>query len=140
MSYPVKIRECIPSVKEYQLLRNSVNWSQVSDRAVKISLNNSLFSICAFLNSKIVGYGRIVGDKGIYYYIQDMIVLPKYQRGGIGTQIMETLMQFLKNNADTTAFIGLMAAKGYSQFYRPYGFIRRPDDAPGMFRYNHPEN
>ncbi len=109
MSYKAKIRECIPSVKEYQLLRNSVNWTQVSDRAVKISLINSLFSICAFLNSKIVGYGRIIGDKGIYYYIQDMMVLPKYQMGGIGTQIMETLMQYLKNNADPTAFIGLMA-------------------------------
>lgn len=99
-----------------------------------------MFSICAFLNSKIVGYGRIIGDKGIYYYIQDVIVLPRYQRRGIGKKIMKALMGFLKKHADKTAFIGLMVARGYSQFYELYGFIRRPDDSPGMFRYNLQEN
>jgi GNAT superfamily N-acetyltransferase len=138
MSYTVKIRECIPSVEEYQRLRDSVNWSKVSDRAVKNSLENSLFSICAFLNSKLIGYGRIIGDRGIYYYIQDMMVLPIYQKRGIGKQIMNELIEYLNNHADESAFIGLMAAKGYSQFYEPYGFIRRSDDSPGMFKYNQP--
>lgn len=29
-----------------------------------------------FFKLKMVGYGRIIGDKGISYYIQDLMVLP----------------------------------------------------------------
>jgi GNAT superfamily N-acetyltransferase len=129
------IKETVPTIEEYQLLRNSVGWSKVSNEAVEKSLNNTIFSVCALLNDEVIGHGRIIGDNGIYYYIQDVIVLPKYQRKGIGKQIMDALITFLEKHADETAFFGLMAAKGNSQFYEPYGFLRRPNDAPGMFRY-----
>ncbi len=135
MSYQIQIKEKIPTIEEYQLLRNSVGWSKVSDNAVEISLKNSIFSVCALLNEKVIGFGRIIGDFGIYYYIQDVMIFPRYQKKGIGSQIMDKLMDFLEKHADETAFFGLMAAKGNSRFYEPYGFKKRPDDAPGMFRY-----
>lgn len=130
-----KLLERIPTVTEYQFLRNSVGWSTVSDEAVNQSLKNSLFSVCIVRNNKIIAIGRVIGDAGIYYYIQDVIVLPKFQRNGLGKKIMNSIMNYLEENADSTAFIGLMAAKGFCRFYKDYGFQKRPLDAPGMFRY-----
>ncbi len=130
-----KLLERIPSVEEYQFLRNSVGWSLVSDEAVNQSLNSSLFSVCIDSNDKIIAFGRVIGDSGIYYYIQDVIVLPEFQRKGLGKKIMNSIMNYLEENADPTAFVGLMAAKGFWKFYEDYGFKKRPSDAPGMFKY-----
>jgi len=138
MSQRFKILEQSPSVEEYQTLRNAVRWSPVSDQAVERSLKNSLYTVCAYIGKKIVGYGRVIGDGGIYYYIQDVIVLPEFQRRGIGRKIMTSIMNYLEN-ADPSAFFGLMAAKSFSSFYELYGFKERPPDAPGMFRYCQPK-
>ncbi|MDO8673420.1 MAG: GNAT family N-acetyltransferase [Dehalococcoidia bacterium] len=32
---------------------------------------------------------RVIGDGGLFYYIQDVIFIPEYQRQGIGTQLMD---------------------------------------------------
>lgn len=130
-----ELLERIPTVKEYQYLRNSVGWSTVNDDAVEQSLKNSLYSVCIVRNNQIIAFGRVIGDAGIYYYIQDVIVLPKFQRKGLGRRIMDSIMNFLDKHADPTAFIGLMVAKGFWRFYEDYGFQKRPSDAPGMFRY-----
>ncbi len=135
MSHHFRFLELVPTVEEYQFLRNSVGWPKVNNQAVEIALKNSLYSVCVYIDDQIIGYGRVIGDQGIYYYIQDMIVLPEFQRKGIGREIMKLIMNFLEKNADSTAFFGLMSAKGFSTFYEPYGFKKRPDDAPGMFRY-----
>ncbi|MHA1996113.1 MAG: GNAT family N-acetyltransferase [Candidatus Hodarchaeales archaeon] len=124
-----------PTVQEYQFLRNAVGWSTVSDEAVNHSLKNSLFSVCMVHKNKIIAIGRVIGDAGIYYYIQDVMVLPKFQRKGLGKKIMKAIMNYLEKNADPTAFVGLMAAKGFWQFYEEYGFQKRTSDGPGMFKY-----
>jgi len=114
----------------------SVGWSQVNDEAVKGSLDNSLYMVCVYLGEELIGFGRVIGDNGIYYYIQDIMVLPKFQRQGIGRAIMNKIMDFLEKESDPTAFYGLMTAKGYSRFYELYGFQKRDKEAPGMFRYH----
>jgi len=133
LSSAYELIEKIPTVEEYQSLRNTVGWSKVNDTAVNMSLKNSLYSVCLYNNNQIIGMGRIIGDAGIYYYIQDVIVLPNFQRKGLGKKIMNSIVKYLADNADSTAFIGLMAAKGFWKFYEDYGFQRRPSDAPGMF-------
>ena len=130
-----KLLERIPTVKEYQFLRNSVDWPKVSNEAVNQSLKNSLFSVCIVHNNTIIAIGRVIGDAGIYYYVQDVIVLPKFQRKGLGKKIMNSIMNYLNEKADPTAFVGLIAAKGFWRFYEHYGFQKRPLDAPGMFKY-----
>lgn len=133
MSITYELIEKIPTVEEYQYLRNAVGWSKVNDAAVDISLKNSLYSVCLYYNNQIIGMGRIIGDTGIYYYIQDVMVLPNFQRKGLGKKIMNLIIKYLIENVDSTAFIGLMAAKGFWKFYENYGFQKRASDAPGMF-------
>ncbi len=125
--------ERIPTIEEYTLLRRSVGWKILDTEPMKIGLSNSLLSICAVYENKIIGYGRIVGDGGVYFYIQDVIILPEFQKRGIGRCIMNAIMQWLKIHADANAFIGLMAAKGAAEFYEKFGFKKRPQDSPGMF-------
>lgn len=45
-----------------------------------------------YRNSKcreLLGMARVIGDGGLFYYIQDVIFIPEYQRQGIGTQLMD---------------------------------------------------
>ena len=123
-----------PTLEEYQRLRRAVGWGDVATEAVEIGLQNSLFSVCVVLENEVIGCGRVIGDGGIYFYIQDIIVLSEFQGKGIGRRIMNAVMKYLEAHARNGAFVGLMAAKGVSKFYERYGFKERPSDAPGMFR------
>ena len=79
--------------------------------------------------------GRVIGDGSIYFYIQDLIVLPEYQEMGVGRLIMEQIEKYLQNNAPKGAFIGLMAAENTTGFYENFGYMVRPEQKPGMFKY-----
>ena len=119
---------------EYFPLRRSVGWSEVSEAAVAASLGRELYSIALVHDGRVVGCGRVAGDGGLYFYVQDIVVLPEFQGRGLGARIMDAVMAWLEQHAPPGAFVGLMAAKGYAGFYERYGFRARPDDAPGMFR------
>lgn len=125
--------ERVPGLEDYQRLRKAVGWYVVADDATAAGLKNSLYSVCVLSHDRVIGCGRIVGDAGIYYYIQDIIVLPEFHGKGIGRMIMDAVMGHLKKNASPNAFIGLMAAKDVAGFYTKYGFAPRPEDRPGMF-------
>jgi ribosomal protein S18 acetylase RimI-like enzyme len=74
---------------------------------------------------------RIIGDGGMVYYIQDVIVIPDYQRQGIGTQMMDRIMAYIRLHASQSTIIGLMSAVGKEAFYEKYGFMVRPTDKLG---------
>lgn len=124
----------IPTVSEYKDLRVSVGWWETDEDATEVALSNSLFCVVAMENGNIVGVGRIVGDDGLYFYIQDLIVQPEFQGKGIGKQLMVELMSYIKANAKSGAFAGLMAAKGLEKYYKSFGFKTRNQVAPGMFQ------
>jgi ribosomal protein S18 acetylase RimI-like enzyme len=130
----MKIEHRAPTFSEYNELRNSVGWWATDEKATEIALGNSLFSVVAAEKDNIVGFGRIVGDGGIYYYIQDLIVHPEFQKNGIGKRLMSELMLYIKSNAKSGAFIGLMAAKGLANYYESFGFKVRDAAGPGMFQ------
>jgi len=123
-----------PTVEEYQRIRRAVGWSTVSDEAVATGLPSALFSVVLVHDGHTVGCGRIVGDGGLYFYIQDIAVLPEHQGQGLGRAVMDAVMAFVERTAKLGAFIGLMAADGAAPFYERYGFAARPERRPGMFR------
>jgi ribosomal protein S18 acetylase RimI-like enzyme len=127
-----KVTERDLTVEEYQRMRGSTYWFKVSDESVRIGMSRSLYSVCVTYNGELIGCGRVVGDGGIYFYLQDIIVWPGHQRKGVGRLIMKHIMNYLKQSARPGDFIGLMAAKGVSKFYERYGFAERAPDVPGM--------
>jgi ribosomal protein S18 acetylase RimI-like enzyme len=97
------------------------------------SLKHSIHCITVKDNEKIVGMGRIVGDGSIYFYIQDIVVHPDYQKHGIGKEIMHLLVAYLNENAPDKAFVGLFASQGKESFYEKFDFKNYSPNMTGMF-------
>lgn len=100
---------------------------------VETSLRYSIYCITVKDNKQIVGMGRIVGDGAIYFYIQDIMVHPDYQKNGIGNVIMNNLVEYLNINAPDKAFVGLFASQGTEPFYEKYNFKDFTANMTGMF-------
>jgi GNAT superfamily N-acetyltransferase len=130
----IALVERTPTLDEYRRLRTVVGWNEVAEEGVRVGLPRSLFAVVLERAGEAVGCGRVVGDGGVYFYVQDVIVLPQLQGRGLGARIMDAVMRYLEDTAAPGAFVGLMAAKDVEAFYRRYGFERRADDRPGMFR------
>lgn len=94
-----------------------------------------MYSICIFDEDEIIGIGRVIGDGAIYFYIQDVIVHPKYRGKKVGALIMKNIGAFLHKTANKNSFIGLMSAKNVKNFYKKYGYTERSEDSPGMYKY-----
>lgn len=136
-----QIVERAPTIEEYFALRKGVDWMLFEEEMTAKGLGNALFSVCILYQGKVIGCGRVVGDGGLYFYVQDIIILPDFQGKGLGKRLMQAIMAFLEENARPGAFIGLMAAQGVENFYTQFGFAVRPPDQPGMFRrQGAPEN
>ena len=54
---------------------------------------HTLYLLCVCDENKLICYGRIIGDKTIFLYIQDIMVSPAYQGKKIGTGIMNKLIE-----------------------------------------------
>ena len=60
--------------KEFNRLTEKVGWGTRAENVVEEALNHTLYSIAAYETGQLVGYGRIIGDKTIFLYIQDVMV------------------------------------------------------------------
>jgi ribosomal protein S18 acetylase RimI-like enzyme len=130
----VQIEYRSPTVTEYTRLRSLVGWWKTDENATDMALKNSLFSVVAVEHNTVIGFGRIIGDGGLYFYIQDLIIHPEVQTKGLGKSLMKELMSYITANAKSGAFVGLMAAKGLEKYYEQFGFKARDGDAPGMYQ------
>lgn len=91
---------------------------------VEKALENGLFNVSAICDGKVVGMGRLVGDGAMYWYLQEIIVLPEYQGHGIGKSIINRLVDHITSTAipGTCIEVGLTAVKGKEPFYEKFGF------------------
>jgi len=128
---PCNVVEKLPTAEEYNGLRSLVGWRTYQLDVIEKALPNTLYCVCAYCGEQLVGMARIIGDGGMVYYIQDVIVIPDYQRQGIGKQMMDRIMGYIRNHASQNTIIGLMSAVGKEAFYEKYGFMIRPTDKFG---------
>ena len=131
----ISIIDELVSADDFNRLRELVGWETHPINDVDRGLQNTLFCVKA-INQKneIIGMARVIGDNGIIYYIQDVIVLPAYQEQGIGNRIMSRIMDYINKNGHSGMNVCLMAAKNKEGFYKRFGFIERPSEeyGPGM--------
>ena len=132
--------ERIPTAAEFNMLTELVGWGTRKNNIVEEALKSTLYSLCVYNDDKLIGYGRIIGDKTIFLYIQDIMVIPEYQGQKIGTEIMnkviEKVNEYKKINPDIRTYLG--ASKGKESFYEKFGFVSRPNEelGAGMILYN----
>lgn len=122
-----------PSKEEYFALFETTGWNQeyrASADELERAAANSQFVVAAYAERKLVGFGRVLTDGVLHAMIYEMIVHPDYQSKGIGTQILEKIIQWCRDRQIRD--IQLFCAQGKRPFYEKNGFAARPEDAPGM--------
>jgi ribosomal protein S18 acetylase RimI-like enzyme len=97
----------LPTVEEYNELRSSVEWPQFQPHLVREALANTLFSVVIVdYEQRLMGMGRIIGDRAIYLHIQDVIVKPEFQCKGIGKAIMDERLMMANTSEAQTQILG----------------------------------
>ena len=123
----IRIDENKISIDNFNYLTDKVGWGTRDNKIIEEALNNTLYSVSINDDNKIIGYGRIIGDKTIFLYIQDIMVIPEYQGQKVGIKIMNTLLskvdEYKKVNPNIRTYLG--ASKGKEKFYERFGFKTR---------------
>lgn len=129
----IKYIDKIPTVDEFNQLTEAVGWGRRENVIVEEALRYTLYSVCAYDEDKLIGYGRIIGDKTIFLHIHDVMVRPEYQGTGIGTGIMNKILnkvnEYRRVNPSIRVYLG--ASKGKEGFYEKFGFVSRPNEKLG---------
>ncbi|WDV45199.1 GNAT family N-acetyltransferase [Clostridiaceae bacterium M8S5] len=85
--------------KEIMEIYESVGWINYTKKPemLKNAYKNSLRILGAYKDEKLVGIIRVVGDGHSIIYIQDILVMPQYQRMGIGSILLKKIMEQYAN-------------------------------------------
>jgi ribosomal protein S18 acetylase RimI-like enzyme len=87
---------------------------------LKTAFTNSRYRCLVREGGRLVGAGRALADGADCSYICDVALLPTHQRRGLGTQIVERLLDLSKGHRK----IILYSVPGKEGFYRKFGFNR----------------
>ena len=89
-------------IKEYKIyneteilrLYASVGWTAYTERpdVLRKGFENSLLILAAYEDDQLMGILRAVGDGHTIVFVQDILVFPEYQRKGIGTALLQTVL------------------------------------------------
>ena len=120
----VKLVDNILQAEDFVRLRIEAGFAEIPVEHARKALQNGLLNVSAIYHVELVGMGRLVGDGAMYWYLQEIIILPNFQRKGIGTMIVNHLIDYAKANSMTGKFttIGGVSAKGKEPFYKKMGF------------------
>ena len=121
-NYVIKYNEL--SAEDFIYLWESV-WDETpSIDQVKLAMENTLFRVSVFDGEKIIAMARVIGDKGLSYYIKDVVVLPEYQGKGVGRILINELLKYVNDNGikNTDIYVELCAMPEVAEFYKKCGF------------------
>lgn len=135
----VVLENRLPEPQDYNELSWSVGWGTEPDGVVRAALRGTLFAICAFESGRLVGHARLIGDGALFVYVQDVMVHPDWQGKGVGTQLMERIVEQIdalkQRSPSLRAYLG--ASAGRESFYERFGFVTRRSAGlgAGMVRF-----
>ena len=115
-------KETSVSINDVLHLYQAVGWTNYTNQPQMLAqaLSHSLAIYLARDGEKIVGLVRLIGDGFSSVFVQDLIVLPSYQRQGIGSALMKKAL------ADYKDAYQIQLATEESEktlgFYRSLGF------------------
>ena len=80
--------------REILLLYASVGWAAYTDQpeTLRRGFENSLLTLAAYEENRLIGILRAVGDGQTIVFVQDLLILPEYQRRGVGTALLRELL------------------------------------------------
>lgn len=92
-------KETSVSIDDVLHLYQAVGWTNYTNQPQMLSqaLSHSLATYLARDGEEIVGLVRLIGDGFSSVFVQDLIVLPTYQRQGIGSTLMKEALEDYKD-------------------------------------------
>ena len=72
----------------------AVGWTNYTQRPemLRRAFAGSLCTLCAYDGGRIAGLVRAVGDGASVLCVQELLVLPEYQRRGLGSRLLRALL------------------------------------------------
>ena len=113
-----KFNEKVP-VEALADLRESVGWNRM-EKEYTNPLMTSYYHIAVYEDDKLIGYIDSVSNGVTDAYIQDLMVCPDYQGKGIGTDLMDKMIEYLKEKR--IYMISVVYEEGLKPFYERFGF------------------
>ena len=115
-------KETSVSIDDVLQLYQAVGWTNYTNQPQMLAqaLSHSLAIYLARDGEEIVGLVRLVGDGFSSVFVQDLLVLPSYQRQGIGSSLMKQALADYKD-----AYQVQLATEETEKtlgFYRSLGF------------------
>ena len=112
----------IVKLEDVFYLYQAVGWTNYTNQPQMLeqALSHSLVIYLALDGDAVVGLIRLVGDGFSSVFVQDLIVLPSYQRQGIGSSLMKEALEDFKE-----AYQVQLATEQTEKnvgFYRSMGF------------------
>ena len=110
------------SIDDILHLYQAVGWTNYTNQPQMLeqALSHSLATYLARDGEKIVGLVRLVGDGFSSVFVQDLIVLPSYQRQGIGSSLMKEALEDYKDAYQVQLVTD--QTERTLRFYRSMGF------------------
>lgn len=126
------LRQEIPSVEVYRLLRIGSGLSPKTAEAAERGLPKILFSVQVFEGSSPVGMGRVVGDGGCFFQVVDIAVLKEHQGKGLGKMIMAEIRNYIEAHVPASGYVSLIADGKAQDLYVQFGFVHTAPRSVGM--------
>ena len=92
-------KETSISIDDVLHLYQAVGWTNYTKqpKMLEQALSHSLATYLTHDDEEIIGLVRLVGDGFSSVFVQDLIVLPSYQRQGIGSNLMKEALADYKD-------------------------------------------
>ena len=123
----------LPEPAAFFKLFETTGWNekyQASAEELANAIAASWAVLSAYVEDELVGFGRVLCDGSMHALILDLIVDPRHQRQGIGSELLSRLVARCQQAG--VRDIQLFSARGKAPFYERHGFQSRPSDSPGM--------
>lgn len=111
------------NIEKLERLYNDLQWYAYTQdlQLLYQAISNSLDIISAWNGEELIGIIRTVGDGLTIIYIQDLLVLNEYQNQGVGTQLMQQVLNKYKRVRQKVLITE--EASDVRHFYEKNGFL-----------------
>ena len=115
-------KQKVVNLEDVLHLYQAVGWTNYTyqPQMLEKALSHSLAIYLALDGDAVVGLVRLVGDGFSSVFIQDLIVLPSYQRQGIGSNLMKEALADYKDAYQVQ--LATEQTEKTLNFYRSLGF------------------
>jgi hypothetical protein len=73
---PYQLEDTPPTAADFIALRAAEGWGSLDTNAAEAAVAASVFGVTITCDGETIGFGRIVGDGAVYFFLTDVLVRP----------------------------------------------------------------